>query len=324
MLPVMVQLAGCATMPSQTSLTTLQPVSFEIEQTPFFSQRRKQCGAAALATVLKFHGANVTAEQLEPYVYLPEREGAVSLELVAQTRRFGMVPYIPQGSLDALLAEVAAGNPVVVLQNLGLSWLPQWHFAVVIGYDLESQQVYLRSGNTFRRSMALKTFNATWARADFWSLVVLPPNKVPTTGDMTTYLRAASTLEAVGKTEAAYAAYQTALDNWPDSIHSETAYLGLANIAYGRKEFSRASQWLIRAINEEVATALTWNNLAYTLMASGCAQAALRSIECAVMLDAGKAAQFIESRQEIVRWQQQRSVEQAELDSLVCAIPLCR
>ena len=41
-----------------------------------------------------------------------------------------------KGGIHSVLPEIAAGNPVLVLQNAGWSWLPVWHYAVVIGYDL--------------------------------------------------------------------------------------------------------------------------------------------------------------------------------------------
>jgi hypothetical protein len=38
------------------------------------------------------------------------------------------------------LREVAAGNPVLVLQNLSFAWAPVWHYAVVMGYDADAAQ----------------------------------------------------------------------------------------------------------------------------------------------------------------------------------------
>src|SRR2546422_3737218 len=40
---------------------------------------------------------------------------------------------VPVTTLSDLLAEVAAGHPVLVFQNLGLHWIPRWHFAVAVG-----------------------------------------------------------------------------------------------------------------------------------------------------------------------------------------------
>lgn len=45
----------------------------------------------------------------------------------AAARRHGAVAYVLPDRLDALLEEITAGHPVVVLQNLGLQWIPSWH-----------------------------------------------------------------------------------------------------------------------------------------------------------------------------------------------------
>ena len=91
-------------------------------------------------------------------------------------------PCDARRDLPSLLGELAAGHPVMVLQNLGLDWYPQWHFAVAVGYDLSTNELALRSGEERRQLVSLDTFNRTWTRADHWALVVLPPDQLPATG----------------------------------------------------------------------------------------------------------------------------------------------
>ena len=107
--------------------TSLAP-RVELTETPFFPQEEHQCGPAALATVLNYHQLAVTPAELTPQVYLPEREGSLQIELVAAARRYGMLAYPLRGNLSDLMTEVAAGNPVLVLQNLAFGWLPKWHY----------------------------------------------------------------------------------------------------------------------------------------------------------------------------------------------------
>ena len=85
--------------------------------------------------MLNVRGMTVTPGELIPQVYLPAREGSLQAEIVAATCRRGLLAPPVEPALDALLAEIAAGHPVLVLQNLGLNWLPRWHYAVAIGYD---------------------------------------------------------------------------------------------------------------------------------------------------------------------------------------------
>jgi len=63
-----------------------------------------------------------------------------------------------------------------VLQNLALDWVPMWHYAVVVGYDLAADEIVLRSGRTKRQVMAMPTFERTWKRSRFWAMVTVPRN----------------------------------------------------------------------------------------------------------------------------------------------------
>src|SRR3546814_16245640 len=85
---------------------------------------------------------------------------------------------VERRELDALLAEIAAGNPVLVFQNLALDWWPQWHFAVAIGYDLDRRVLILHSGTTERLETPLDAFERTWARSGHWALLTLPPGRL--------------------------------------------------------------------------------------------------------------------------------------------------
>ena len=93
----------------------------ELEATPFFPQVTHQCGPAALATVLGASGVETTPEALVDAVYVPGLHGSLQVELLAASRRAGRIPYPVGPALDALIAEIDAGRPVLVLQNLGFT-----------------------------------------------------------------------------------------------------------------------------------------------------------------------------------------------------------
>ena len=83
----------------------------------------------------------------------PDRRGSLQSGLIGGARRLGRLAYPIRGR-DCLLREVVAGHPVIVLQNLSLRWWPQWHYAVVIGYDLPQQAVVLHTGVNASRRVA--------------------------------------------------------------------------------------------------------------------------------------------------------------------------
>lgn len=269
--------AGC-----QSTLQTL-PADVashrELEDVPFFAQAEYQCGPAALATVLRYAGVDVTPEVLVPMVYLPGRKGSLRTELSAATRRFDRIPYLLPGTLRALLREVQAGHPVLVLQNLGLRHWPQWHFAVVVGFDRERQQIVLRSGTQQRAVSSVRSFLRTWERSGAWSMVALRPNELPADPERERYLTAAAGLEAIGRLDTAGEAYTTAHAAWPDSAWP---LLGLANVAYLRKQYDAAEALYRQVVAREPENLTARYNLADTLVQRGCLALARHELRAAL------------------------------------------
>lgn len=276
-------LAGCAAAPQTRALLAAPPdglpPAVELADTPFWPQQRHQCGPAALATVLGAQGVTVEPAQLVDAVYVPKLQGALSAELAAAARRYGMLAYHLQPSLPALLTEIAAGNPVLVLQNLGTDWLARWHYAVVIGYDLNSDAILLRSGTTRRWRTSLSTFERTWARGTYWALVVLPPGEMPAAVDSAGYLQAAHDLETAGQPAAALRAYRAAARRWPSEA---AARLALGNNLYAAGDYIAAREAFTTATVLAPDDARSWNNLAYALLQTGCPVQARAAALCAL------------------------------------------
>lgn len=276
--------AGCASHP-------VPPVSWpsstvtELEDTPFFPQTRYQCGPAALATVLVADGVAVTPEALSPQVFLPGRRGSLQLELVAATRRQQRLPYVLAPELDALFDEVAAGRPVLLLQNLGLSWIPVWHYAVVIGFDADREQVVLRSGTDRRRVMSAKRFTDTWRRGGRWAMVTVRADEIPRTARPLDWLAAANAFEQLGQGALALSAYDSASRRWPESA-LVWQVLGNARYAAGDRHGARAAY---RAAVQRAPDAAGYNNLAQTELELGCVDAARAALATARTLPATAA-----------------------------------
>jgi len=264
-------LAGCATPPQTRSLLAAPPAGLpdavELTDTPFYPQERYQCGPAALATVLAAHAVDVTPGQLEDALFVPALNGSLPEELTATARRYGMLAYRLQPSLDDLLSELAHGNPVLVFQNLGTDWLARWHFAVIIGYDLATREVVLRSGTTRRWRTTLATFERTWARSGYWALVVVPAGSIPASARPLPYLEAAHDLEISGQAEAARASYQAATRRWP---REPRVWLALGNSLYAGADYVQAETAFREATHLAPADPQGWNNLAYALVELGC------------------------------------------------------
>lgn len=282
---VVMLLTACAAPQSRNLLrerpATL-PAHVELTQTPFFAQERHQCGPAALAMTLGAAGVDIEPERIVPQIYLPERQGSLQVELLASARRNQTLAYVLSPLLDDLLAEVAAGNPVIVLQNLGLSWAPRWHYAVVVGYDLAAGDILLRSGLEQRQIMRMHTFEHTWARGGHWAMLTLPPGRLPATAREASYAQAAVAFEANGGSEAAHAAYAAAVARWPNNF---TARMGLGNTAYALNDLDGAASAFRQAAVDHPDAAAAHNNLAHVLHKQRHFAAALISARQAVALE---------------------------------------
>jgi tetratricopeptide (TPR) repeat protein len=258
-------LAGCATPQLQALLEsgpTALPRKAELESVPFYAQDDYQCGPAALAMVLEAGGKPVQPEALKTQVYLPDRQGSLQVEMLAAARRNGFVAVELNPKLSDLLQEIAGGNPALVLQNLALDWVPAWHYAVAIGYDLPAQTIVLRSGTERRLELPLSTFERTWQRSGYWAMLALPPGRFPASVRPAEYMAAVTRLEKAGPPEAAQAAYQSALERWPDQF---TALMGLGNTTYRAGDFEAAERAFRRATVAYPQSAAAHNNLAQTL-----------------------------------------------------------
>ncbi len=278
-------LAGCAASPTLAErLPAGLPRSVELASTPFFPQEDYQCGPAALATVLSASGAPTTADELTPQVFLPGRRGSLQAELIGAARRHGRLPYVmpPQG--DELVAELNEGRPILLLQNLGVSKWPRWHYAVLIGYDADKNIALLRSGTDRRVEMRWQRFAAAWHRGGRWAMTTLVPGKIPQHADAARYVEAAAGLEAAGRREEADAAYDAAIQRWPEA---PLAWLGRGNLAYGAGHLDAAAEAYQRAVTLAPQDAAARNNLAQVLADAGCAAESKKQIERAAALAAG-------------------------------------
>lgn len=250
-----------------------------LDDVPFHPQTEYQCGPAALAGVLGASGVATSPEALAPQVYLPGRHGSLQVELVAATRRAGRIPYLVERTPAALLAELDAGRPVLVLQNLWVRTLPKWHYAVLVGADPARKRLVLNSGTRRALQVGAPSFLRTWAWADRWGLVALRPGELPARADPAAYLAAVADFEAVAGKDAAAPAYRAALRRWPDDPRT---HLALGNQAYAAGDRVAAARHFHAGLTRAPSDPVLGNNYASVLGELGCraeARAALAAAQ---------------------------------------------
>lgn len=268
-LGVLSSLVGCASHTVQVDRLLESQGQYqsqvEIPDVPFIEQSAGHCGPATLAMALAWAGKPVSVETLVPQVYTPGMKGSLQTDMVSAARRQGMLA-IPIKGFSNLMSELAAGNPVIVFENLSVSWLPQWHYAVVFGYDLKSQTVLMHSGPEANKRWDLRKFERSWELGEYWGLVVLPPGKLAASASELEQVRAAASLEQLGYLTEALTAYESILKRWPESL---PALIGKGNVTYAEKKYQVSLAALERATRLHPNSISAWNNLSVVQLALG-------------------------------------------------------
>lgn len=257
------------------------PVQSSLESTPFFPQEDFQCGPAALAMALNAAGVKVTPDELLPQVYIPSKKGSLQIEMLVAARRNGLVAYELAPRLTDVLREIAAGTPVIVLENYSYGLSPVWHYSIAMGYDLSGGRIVRHSGKNAYESMPFGAFEYLWKSDGHWSMVALPPDKLPASANEQKYAKAVSALENSGQVKNAHIAYKTLLKRWPNNL---TGLLGLGNTSYALKDLEGAESAFTSATTSHPDSVAAFNNLAHVLFDMGRKDASLKAAEYAVSL----------------------------------------
>ena len=269
-LAALLGLAGCAGTPMTDRLIGSPPSEMaqqaELADVPFFAQTEFHCGPVALAAALNDTGLHTTPDEIATAVYTPGRKGTLQTEILTGTRRHGRLALPVSGLKDAF-DKIEQGYPVLVLQNLELDIAPQWHYALLVGYDLKSEQVILRSGTTERKLLDMNTFEHTWRRAAYWGQVFAKPGgPVPKDTKMSDWLSAAVGMQRAGREAEAEIAFRTAANHWPERAAPP---ISLAYLQIRNDKLEDARLTLEDALRKEPDHPVALNDLAHVLLQQG-------------------------------------------------------
>lgn len=324
-------LSGCQTPPQTLQLQSAPPAIAKqhlISQVPFYPQQDYFCGPTTLAEVAGFYGRRQPPAAIAPQTFIPDLQGTLQIEMAAATRQLGLLAYTQRGSLNQLLRLVAADMPVIVLQNNSVSWWPQWHYAVVIGYDLEQAELILHTGVTPNYRLDIATFERTWQRGQYWLLLMLPPEKSSAALDPFLYTKAAQDLLSTQPHKAAAGistktgasagvrALETASRQWPDYW---LPYFLLGN-HFAKPQPAQALRWFAAGLPAGRRQIAFLNNYALLLSAAGCAEPAMKLMREALQL-APTDANLLDSQRQILSAAPAAKMLPAEAASGQCPLP---
>ena len=294
-------LGACAAAPMGDALRRSRaadvPASAHLHTVGFVPQEDTLCGPATLAMLLRHAGFAADLPTLVEQVYLPGRQGTLQAEMLAGARRQGSLAMVLPAHLEALLAEVADGRPVGVLLNLGLAAWPRWHYAAVIGYDLNQGTVVLHSGQRAGDIWSLAPFEQTWSRSGHWSFVTLAPGRLPRSATPETLLQALLAADRVPRAAGWADSWAAASARWPADL---ALAVGEGNAWQSTGRLDEAAAVFARAAQRH-DSAVAWNNLAMVQARQGQLPAARLSAQRALARALHHEPQWLDAVQGTLR-----------------------
>jgi predicted double-glycine peptidase len=191
---------GCASY--RGTATTAQPSTVSqqgqwtmVPNFPHVAQANpNDCGAAALAAVLRFWGHAASPESIESALGQADRRLQAG-DMGAYTRNFGMQSYVFFGTMKDIVHELEQGRPVIVgLGKMVDDKKALSHYEVVVGWEPNKKQVLLLDPARGWQVDSLEGFAKEWAISKGVTIVAFPNSGATAAGalSMDPGLKAAS------------------------------------------------------------------------------------------------------------------------------------
>ncbi|MDF3132110.1 Peptidase_C39 like family protein [Pseudomonas extremaustralis] len=190
-------LAACSSVSKLPGL----PERVELNGVPSFRSDAYQSAPTALASMLSQQGIVMTPGLLEKPLHLPGGEADLERNMQVLAREYGLMVYPLDAKLTAVLAQVAAGYPVMARVSGGL--LSSTHYVVVVGFNQQKSTVLLRSGKDRRLLMSFSDFESKWSSAGHWAILTQRPSQLPANVDAQRWRAAANATAQAGQERAA-------------------------------------------------------------------------------------------------------------------------
>jgi len=129
---------------------------------PFLPQEEETCGPTSLAMLLRFYGKEASVRELQEETRTQGLRGSLITDLAASARLRGISAEVTSLDLSELRRLIAAGEPVILLVDLGMLLWSHPHYIVV--YGLTQEGVVAHSGLTEGVVIPYGTLEKQWAK----------------------------------------------------------------------------------------------------------------------------------------------------------------
>jgi ABC-type bacteriocin/lantibiotic exporter with double-glycine peptidase domain len=137
-------------------------LSSVIAGVPFLPQEEDTCGPSSLAMVLGFLGQKVDTAEIVRETRTEGLKGTLITDLTRAARRRGLAAEVVDLDLPRLRERIVAGDPVILLVDLGIWTWSRPHYLVAYGWTPEG--VVAHSGHEQGKVIQFSTLDAQWAK----------------------------------------------------------------------------------------------------------------------------------------------------------------
>jgi ABC-type bacteriocin/lantibiotic exporter with double-glycine peptidase domain len=158
---------GCASAPPAPGPAAETRI---IPGVPFLPQEEETCGPTSLAMLLRFHGNKASPRELLEETRTTGLRGILITDLAAAARRRGVPAEVTSLDLAGIRRRIEAGEPVILLVDLGmLSW-SRPHY--LIAYGVTPEGVVAHSGRKEGVVIPYGTLDGEWGKMGRLAIVV--------------------------------------------------------------------------------------------------------------------------------------------------------
>ena len=169
---------GCALFVTVPPLDPLARRKVRLENVRYTPQTESwDCGPACLASVMRYHGAPLTLEQVKAQLKQCAGGGTIIVEMIYGARKNGLRCSMLDGGINALRRSIHAGKPLILFIHptpaiVKYTGRRRGHYVVAVGYDDDKREVVIHSGETAFDTMSYRRLQLQWGRADFLALLI--------------------------------------------------------------------------------------------------------------------------------------------------------
>ena len=149
------------------------PVPSVIAGVPFLPQEDETCGPSSLAMLLGFLGQSVDTAEIVRETRTEGLKGTLITDLAGAARRRGFAAEVVDLDLPRLRERISAGDPVILLVDLGVWSWSRPHYLVAYGWTPEG--VVAHSGREQGKVIPFPTLDAQWAKMGRLAILVRRP-----------------------------------------------------------------------------------------------------------------------------------------------------